>query len=183
MRTLNWLGLGSMFGGAVGLFVLSTTGAGCSSSDDDAPAATDSGAEASTDATVVILPEASTPQEPCMTCFEMTNAEYRIPDSPGPCADNNVNGTGKSSKQLFDEAFQCACQDFCASQCADSCGSGAARAGACLVCAASNCVASRDACFADLRDSGAAPMDSGTGSGDDASTDDAGITDAGAGGQ
>lgn len=182
MHSIKWFSLGSVVAGAAGVLALSASGAGCSSSDTDTPVAADSGAEAAVDATIVILPEASTPQGPCMTCFEMTNAEARIPDSPGPCAENLVGDTGKSSKQLFDEAFKCACDDLCPSECADSCGSGASISPACTVCASDKCSKEYVACYGDVRKS-----DAGTGGTDDASTDgavnDAGINDAGAGGQ
>ncbi len=181
MRKLNLVGLGSVVLAAMGLFALSAGGAGCSS-DEDGAVATEAGTEASAADTGVVVVVDSGVTGPCMTCVEMTRAAERIPNSPGPCDNNDVNGTGKSSKQLFDDAFKCACQDNCGAECADSCGSGAELGGACLACAASACTAQYNACNADVRgdgaDSGSEVMDSGM---DSTTSNDASISDAAVG--
>jgi len=149
----------------------------CSSGDDDNAAVTaDSGADTGVVDSGVVITEDSGVSTTCYSCAVMIDALRRPPGQIYACADNGDGG--KSSKQLLDEAFACACQDQCAAACSDTCNSAAEIGPACAVCAGSKCTGTYSACQAD--DPDLAKPDSGAPSEDSGVTDnDAAVTDAG----
>lgn len=179
MRRLNRLGLGAFTLFAVSVVTLGASNSGCSS-EDEAAVATEAGVDADVDSGVVVVD--SGPTGPCQRCVEFANADRRIPGGSGTCTEDSLPyGTAKSSKQIFDEAFQCVCGDKCKDSCGDSCGTGAALSPLCTACAASECLAEYNECLADdpliAQDSGAVEVDSGVD--DSGAVVDSGIVDAG----
>lgn len=152
----------------------------CSSNDDNAVATADSGADSGVVDSGVVITEDSGVSTTCYSCAVMIDALRRPSGQISACADNGDGG--KSSKQLLDEAFACACQEKCAAECTDTCNSAAEIGPACAVCAGTKCSALYSACRADdperaNQDSGATMEDSGT---DAATANDAAVADAGA---